>query len=57
MVYGKDAFSDLHFIDKLMPAKAASQWDDLQGFLDETADERGLTQIEEKNLRPSAVLN
>ena len=35
VVYGKDAFSDLHFMDKLMPAKAASQWDDLQGFLDE----------------------
>ncbi|MDA0265373.1 MAG: methionine synthase [Cyanobacteria bacterium] len=35
VVYGKDAFSDLHFMDKLMPAKAASNWDDLQGFLDE----------------------
>lgn len=35
VVYGRDAFSDLHFMDKLMPAKAASNWDDLQGFLDE----------------------
>ncbi|WP_017717899.1 methionine synthase [Kamptonema formosum] len=35
VVYGKDAFSDLHFMDKLMPAKAAGKWDDLQGFLDE----------------------
>lgn len=35
VVYGKDAFSDLHFMDKLMPAKAAENWDDLQGFLDE----------------------
>jgi len=35
VVYGKDAFSDLHFMDKLMPAKAASNWNDLQGFLDE----------------------
>ncbi|AFZ18623.1 methionine synthase [Allocoleopsis franciscana] len=35
VVYGKDAFSDLHFMDKLMPAKAASKWDDLKGFLDE----------------------
>jgi len=35
VVYGKDAFSDLHFMDKLMPAKAANNWDDLQGFLDE----------------------
>ena len=36
VVYGKDAFSDLHFMDKLMPAKAAQNWDDLKGFLDET---------------------
>ena len=35
VVYGKDAFADLHFMDQLMPAKAAGQWDDRQGFLDE----------------------
>ncbi|WYL96443.1 MAG: methionine synthase [Gloeotrichia echinulata IR180] len=35
VVYGKDAFSDLHFMDKLMPAKAAANWDDFQGFLDD----------------------
>jgi 5-methyltetrahydrofolate--homocysteine methyltransferase len=35
VVYGKDAFSDLHFMDKLMPAKNAGNWDDLKGFLDE----------------------
>jgi 5-methyltetrahydrofolate--homocysteine methyltransferase len=35
VIYGKDAFSDLHFMDKLMPAKAVGKWDDLQGFLDE----------------------
>ncbi|MBE9206916.1 methionine synthase [Nostoc sp. LEGE 06077] len=39
VIYGKDAFSDLHFMDKLMPAKAAHNWDDLQGFLDEVIDE------------------
>ncbi|MBW4585819.1 methionine synthase [Aetokthonos hydrillicola Thurmond2011] len=33
VIYGKDAFSDLHFMDKLMPAKAAGEWNDLQGFL------------------------
>lgn len=33
VIYGKDAFSDLHFMDQLMPAKAAGQWDDRQGFL------------------------
>ncbi|QLE42849.1 methionine synthase [Nostoc sp. C052] len=35
VVYGKDAFSDLHFMDKLMPAKATNNWQDLQGFLNE----------------------
>lgn len=33
LIYGKDAFSDLHFMDKLMPAKADQQWDDQSGFL------------------------
>lgn len=33
VIYGKDAFADLHFMDKLMPAKTERQWDDLQGFL------------------------
>ncbi len=35
VIYGKDAFSDLNFMDKLMPAKAAGKWDDIKGFLDE----------------------
>jgi len=34
VIYGKDAFSDLHFMDEYMPAKLAGKWDDLQGFLD-----------------------
>jgi 5-methyltetrahydrofolate--homocysteine methyltransferase len=37
VVYGKDAFSDLHFMDKLMPAKANGNWDNLKGFLDEAS--------------------
>lgn len=32
VIYGKDAFSDLHFMDKLMPAKQTGDWDDLRGF-------------------------
>ena len=35
VIYGKDAFADLHFMDKLMPAKAQHQWDDRLGFLTE----------------------
>ncbi len=38
VVYGKDAFSDLHFMDKLMPAKAQNNWDNLRGFLDGLAE-------------------
>ncbi|WP_026731637.1 methionine synthase [Fischerella sp. PCC 9605] len=38
VIYGKDAFSDLHFMDKLMPAKTAGKWDDVKGFLDELAE-------------------
>ncbi|MEG4037469.1 methionine synthase [Microcoleus sp. S36b_A4] len=41
VIYGKDAFSDLHFMDQLMPAKSAGKWEDLQGFLDEIGDENG----------------
>ncbi len=35
VIYGKDAFADLHFMDKLMPAKSQENWDDIKGFLDE----------------------
>ena len=41
VVYGKDAFSDLHFMDKLMAAKADENWDDLGGFLDEQNGQNG----------------
>ena len=37
VIYGKDAFADLHFMDKLMPAKHSGEWDDLSGFLGEEA--------------------
>ncbi len=35
VIYGKDAFADLHFMDALMPAKKAAQWDNLKGFADD----------------------
>jgi 5-methyltetrahydrofolate--homocysteine methyltransferase len=49
VVYGKDAFADLHFMDKLMPAKAANKWDDLQGFLGEYATENGNRKSQESD--------
>jgi 5-methyltetrahydrofolate--homocysteine methyltransferase len=33
VIYGKDAFSDLHFMDQLIPAKVNGSWDDHRGFL------------------------
>ena len=33
VVYGRDAFADLRFMDALMEAKAAGGWDNQQGFL------------------------
>ncbi len=39
VIYGKDAFSDLHFMDKLMPAKAHNAWSDFHGFSGEFAAE------------------
>ncbi len=35
VIYGKDAFSDLNFMDKYMPAKAEGKWENAKGFLDE----------------------
>ena len=34
VMYGRDAFADLRFMDALMEAKASGRWDDRQGFLD-----------------------
>jgi len=42
VVYGKDAFSDLIFMDRLMPAKSADKWDDVKGFLDEFSSGNGV---------------
>jgi len=55
VVYGKDAFSDLHFMDKLMPAKALNKWDNLQGFLDEIADEKVTTVDQEAKAVTSEI--
>ena len=34
VIYGRDAFADLRFMDALMEAKAAGRWEDGQGCLD-----------------------
>ena len=35
VIYGKDAFADLHFMDALMPAKKENAWDNQKGFADD----------------------
>jgi len=42
VIYGRDAFADLRFMDALMEAKGADQWDDHQGFLGTIPDGLGL---------------
>jgi 5-methyltetrahydrofolate--homocysteine methyltransferase len=51
VIYGKDAFADLHFMDKLMPAKQSANWDDFQGFLGDYAAENGKTVGEENGAK------
>jgi len=41
VIYGRDAFADLRFMDALMEAKASGRWDDVQGFLDGTPEGLG----------------
>jgi 5-methyltetrahydrofolate--homocysteine methyltransferase len=42
VIYGRDAFADLRFMDALMEAKASGHWDDLAGFLDGAPEGLGL---------------
>ncbi|MFM6059300.1 MAG: methionine synthase [Microcystis aeruginosa] len=56
VIYGKDAFSDLHFMDKLMPAKAGGQWDDSEGFLGKFAEaEKTPVVAEELKVNPDTI--
>jgi 5-methyltetrahydrofolate--homocysteine methyltransferase len=52
VIYGKDAFADLTFMDHLMPAKQSHRWDDAEGFLEEFAqyNQKGRKAIEEAEL-------
>ena len=43
VVYGRDAFADLRFMDALVDAKAAGEWDDHSGFTGEIPDGVGLS--------------
>ena len=47
VIYGKDAFADLNFMDRLMPAKKDGKWQDLNGFLDGEPIKTSLPPLEE----------
>jgi 5-methyltetrahydrofolate--homocysteine methyltransferase len=49
VIYGKDAFADLTFMDRLMPAKSSNQWQDSEGFVGEYApfNQKGRKAIED----------
>jgi 5-methyltetrahydrofolate--homocysteine methyltransferase len=49
VIYGKDAFADLTFMDRLMPAKSSQQWQDDAGFVGEYAqyNQKGRQAIEQ----------
>ena len=46
VIYGRDAFADLRFMDALMEAKGAGSWDDHQGFQGPIPDGLGLASAE-----------
>ncbi|MFM8526127.1 MAG: methionine synthase [Cyanobacteriota bacterium] len=45
VIYGRDAFADLRFMDALVEAKAAGAWDDCGGFLNGAPDGLSLAQV------------
>ncbi|ESA36082.1 methionine synthase [Leptolyngbya sp. Heron Island J] len=49
VIYGKDAFADLTFMDRLMPAKKENNWQDSTGFIGDYAqyNQKGRKAIEQ----------
>ncbi len=52
VIYGRDAFADLTFMDHFMPAKQAGKWQDAEGFIEEFAqfNQKGRKAIEAAEL-------
>lgn len=57
VIYGRDAFADLTFMDRLMPAKTQGKWSDQEGFLADLThyNQKGRQAIDaaERELNPS----
>jgi 5-methyltetrahydrofolate--homocysteine methyltransferase len=57
VIYGKDAFADLTFMDRLMPAKAAEQWQDADGFQGEFAQYNQRGRVSEESTETKVAKN
>ena len=53
VIYGRDAFADLRFMDALMEAKGAGEWDNNQGFLGAIPEGLGLKPEPSEDSPPS----
>ena len=54
VIYGRDAFADLRFMDALMDAKTGGRWDDHEGFLDGAPEGLGLGETAASPAAPEA---
>ena len=52
VIYGRDAFADLRFMDALVTAKADEQWDNAKGFLGAIPEGLGLDNAVESDAQP-----
>lgn len=52
VIYGRDAFSDLNFMDVYMPAKLRGEWDDQRGFLNGNATLNEMFRMPQKVEKP-----
>ena len=55
VIYGRDAFTDLRFMDALMEAKRATSWDDQRGFLAAVPEGLGLGDSRDESGKVSAL--
>jgi 5-methyltetrahydrofolate--homocysteine methyltransferase len=55
VIYGRDAFTDLRFMDALMEAKRATSWDDQRGFLAAVPEGLGLADSRDESGKVSPL--
>ena len=55
VIYGRDAFADLRFMDALMDAKRNSNWSNLTGFLADAPEGVGLDEVSTQDSDPASA--